>query len=90
MSDGMNQLCDNNFFQASHVHFSVFVLWFGLGGLCISTGAHVQLITHSATHPYPPHLSHSSDIPIAGGIAYEGVTPFQVLPFSPKKTIYQV
>jgi len=35
--------------QASHVHFSVFVLWFGLGGLCISTG----------------------------GIAYEGVTPFQ-------------
>jgi len=24
--------------QASHVHFSVFVLWFGLAGLCVSTG----------------------------------------------------
>ena len=28
--------------QASHVHFSVFVLWFGLAGLCVSTGIKIN------------------------------------------------
>ena len=65
----------SNVFQASHVHFSVFVLWFGLGGLCISTGDQISTI-----HIHP----HSHDVPttVAGGIAYEGVAPFQVLLFS--------
>ena len=67
---------NNNYFQASHVHFSVFVLWFGLGGLCISIGfqwdwalLHFHLI-----------------FPFAGGIAFQAVMPFQVL-FSTKVNV---
>ena len=49
----------NGVFQASHVHFSVFVLWFGLGGLCISTGKQQLSGWISAIHIH----ANSHDIP---------------------------